>query len=577
MSSTDFKNIDEKVPLNRSIKKETTIRDNGYFSSSYSVKKIQVGIGLLLVELCERFTFFEVVCNMIPFCTVKLGYPNYQAAILNLCFIGTSLLAPVFAGWLAESCVGRNKLIYICLFLHFLGTVLLSVVAFPSEDFYMGSYHVINYITKKEQKRLFHIALLIICVGIGGIRFIMCPLGAYSLQEYGSRKQMSFFNWFHWLMNLNATVVFLGISYIQHSRGWAFVLLTPFMSTLLALITLHMMYSKLIHQPEKCCSLLATFGVFFNALKMHCLRYYHLGRGVTGCLDQAKKKNGGCYSEFHVEDAKAFLLLLPLFIFQLLYRMCIMQIPSGYYLQTMNSSLSVNGFRLPVAVMNVMSTLPLLILTPLMEYFSTCLFSSKREGPFLLACIVVGHLSVVLSVMVAGFLEMHRKDFPPMEQTLSGKVLIVSSMPCFHLVFQYVLLGVAETLVNPALSELSCRFVPSRVSGTSASALSLCNGFSCFLGAVLVELVYLLSEGNWFPNTLNKGNLENFFFFLASLTLLNVLGLWSVSQRYHRLNHAENNRRSDVEETLLLQEKSLDLYGSLQEFSSSMDLWETAL
>lgn len=38
-------------------------------------------------------------------------------------------------------------------------------------------------------------------------------------------------------------------------------------------------------------------------------------------------------------------------------------------------------------------------------------------------------------------------------------------------------------------------------------------------------------QSNWFPNTLNKGNLENFFFFLASLTLLNVLGFWSVSQR----------------------------------------------
>ncbi|XP_004713828.1 solute carrier family 15 member 5 [Echinops telfairi] len=576
MSSTDFKNIDEQVPLNQSIKKEKTIRDNGYFSSSYSVKKIQAGICLLLVELCERFTFFEVVCNMIPFCTVKLGYPNYHAAILNLCFIGTSLLAPMFAGWLAEICVGRNKLIYICLVLHFLGTVLLSVVAFPSEDFYMGSYHVINYTTKEEQKRLFYLALSAICVGIGGIRVVVCPLGAYSLQEYGSRKQMSFFNWFYWRMNLNATVVFLGIAYIQHSRGWALVLLIPFMSTLMALITLHMMYSKLIHQPEKCCSLLTTFGVFFNALKIYCLRYYHLGRGVTGCLDQAKKVNGGCCSEFHVEDAKGFLLLLPLCIFQLLYRMCIMQIPSGYYLQTMNSSLNVNGFLLPVAIMNVMSTLPLLILTPLMEYFRTCLFSSKREGPFLLACILVGHLSVVLSVMVAGFLEMHRKDFPSMEQTLSGKVILVSSMPCFHLAFQYILLGVAETLVNPALSELSCRFVPRRIGGTSVSVSSLCNGLSCFLGAALVELVYLLSEGNWFPNTLNKGNLENFFFFLASLTLLNVLGLCTVSQRYYHLNPAQNNR-SNLEETLLLQEKSLNLYGSLQEFSSSIDLWETAL
>lgn len=121
MSVIGFKNTDEKASLNHRIEKEETVSHIGYFSSSYSVKKIQLGICLLLVELCERFTFFEVVCNMIPFCTVKLGYHNYQAAILNLCFIGTSILTPVFAGWLADICLGRNKLVYICLFLHFLG------------------------------------------------------------------------------------------------------------------------------------------------------------------------------------------------------------------------------------------------------------------------------------------------------------------------------------------------------------------------------------------------------------------------------------------------------------------------
>lgn len=43
-----------------------------------------------------------------------------------------------------------------------------------------------------------------------------------------------------------------------------------------------------------------------------------------------------------------------------------------------------------------------------------------------------------------------------MEQTLSGKVLQVSSMPCFHLAPQYVLLGVAEALVTPACA---CRSI----------------------------------------------------------------------------------------------------------------------
>ncbi|XP_036106616.1 solute carrier family 15 member 5 [Molossus molossus] len=577
MFVVDFKITEEKVPLNHSFE-EKNLRHSGYFSSSYAVKKIRVGIYMLLVEMCERFTFFEVVCNMIPFCTVKLGYPNYQAAILNLCFIGISILTPVFAGWCADVCLGRNKLVYICLFLHFLGTALLSMVAFPLEDFYIGSRHVINSIPKKVQSRLFYLALVATCLGTGGVRAIVCPLGAHSLQEHGSQKQTSF-NWFYWITNLNATVVFLGIAYIQHSGAWVLVLLIPSMSSLMALITLHMMHYNLIYQPEKCCSLLTTFGVFVNALKTCCLRHCHRCRDLTNWLDHAKEKNGGCYSELHVEDSKYFFSLLPLFAFQPLYKLCIMQIPSGFYLQTMNSNLNLDGFLLPVAVMNVISILPVLILAPCMKYFSTCLFPSKRDGPFLLTCILAGHLSAALSVMAAGFFEIHRKHFPSVEQPLSGKLLTVSSMPCSHLVLQYVLLGVAETLVSPAFSAISYRFVPSTIRGTSMNCLTLFNGFGCFTGALLVESVYLISEGNWFPNTLNKGNLESFFFFLASLMLLNVLGFWSISQRYCNLNHfnARNISGSNLEETLLLREKSLKFYGSTQEFSSSIDLWETAL
>ncbi|XP_008055077.1 solute carrier family 15 member 5 [Carlito syrichta] len=579
MSVTDFTITDEKVHLNHSIEKEKTIRHIDYFSSPYSVKNIQVGIYLLLVDLCERFTFFEVVCNMIPFCTVKLDYRNDQAAILNLCFIGTSILTPVFAGWLADVYLRRNKLVYICLFLHFLGTALLSVVAFPSDDVYLGHFYVINNILKKEQHWLFYVALLTICLGMGGIKAIVCPLGAFSLQEYGTEKGMSFFNWFFWLMNLNSTVVFLGISYIQYSGTWALVLLIPFMSTLMTLITLHMMSHNLIYQPEKCLSLLTIFGVFVNALKIYCLQYCHLGRNVTNWLDLTKEKYSDRCSKLPVEDIKFFFTLLPLFIFQLLYRMCLMQIPSGYYLQTMNSNLNLDGFLLPIAIMNAISILPLLILAPFLEYFSNCLVPFKRDGPFLSACIIAGNLFAVSSVIVAGFFEISRKHFPPVEQPLSGKVLTVSSMPCFHLVLQYVLLGVAETLVNPAFSVISYRFVPRTIRGTSMNFLTLFNGFGCFTGALLVKLVYLISEGDWFPNTLNKGNLESFFFFLASLTLLNVLGFWSVSQRYCNLNHfnVQNISGSNLEETLPLDEKSLKFYGSIQEFSSSIDLWETAL
>lgn len=56
---------------------------------------------------------------------------------------------------------------------------------------------------------------------------------------------------FYWLVNLNSTVVFLGIAYIQQSVAKNLGFLIPFTSVFLALIAIHMMRNKLTYKPKK--------------------------------------------------------------------------------------------------------------------------------------------------------------------------------------------------------------------------------------------------------------------------------------------------------------------------------------
>uniref|UniRef100_A0A663EB99 Solute carrier family 15 member 5 n=1 Tax=Aquila chrysaetos chrysaetos TaxID=223781 RepID=A0A663EB99_AQUCH len=539
--------IQEKQLLNHMADKEQRPlpgRSNHDENLSQSEKKFQEAICVLLVELCERFTFFGIVCNMILFCTVRLGYRNYQAAIVNMCFVGTSMLTPVLVGWLAECLVGRIKLVCVCMFLHFLGTALLPVVAFPFEDIYIDRRHILHMLTKREQKIVFYFALLTASLGIGGIRAIVCPLSAYNLEDCGPKELFSFFNWFNWLVNLNSAVVFVSISYIQKSVARNLGFLIPFVSVLMAMITIHMVRGEMIYKPKTDSSLLTTFGVIASALKKTCcMRYRYFSGSVTNWLDHAKENYGGQYSETQVESTKLLSRLFPLFAFQILYRTCIMQIPSGYYLQTMNSNLHFSGFVLPVAAMNVISIVPLLILVPILEQINSCLFN--KPNSYTSTCII---LSAALSVMVAGFSEIHRKHFPQVEQTLSEEVLLVSSMPCFHLAPQYILLGVAEALVTPSCSLLAFRLVPERIRGISMHFLTLFNGAGCFMGPHLIlqgKLILLQMSalpGNWFPHLLHEGKLERFFFFLASLMMVNTLGFWTIAHRYwHSLRQSYGN------------------------------------
>ncbi|XP_071756369.2 solute carrier family 15 member 5 [Centroberyx gerrardi] len=529
-----------------------------------SRKKLQVIICVLLVELCERFTFFGIVCNMILFCTVKLGYDNYLAATVNLCFIGASTLTPVLVGWFAETCLGRTKVLYLCAFLHFFGTAMLPVVAFPFEDFYIDTHHMTHQLEPREQQILFYTGLLAAALGIGGIRAILCPMGAYSLQGYNQHQLLSFFNWFYWLVNLNSTIVFLGIAYIQQSVAKNLGFLIPFTSVLLALLAIHMVRNKLTFKPKKAGSLLTTLGVFLNSLKMCCLHYRHLSGDVTSWLDRAKENNGGRYSETHVENVKVLARLFPLYGLQLLYRACITQIPSGYYIQTMNSNLHLTDFLLPIGAMNVISILPLLLLAPLIECVTTCCLSMDKTPPAPAKVIALGHACAALSVLAAGLSELWRKAHPLVEQTLSGKVLQVSSMPCFQLAPQYILLGLAEALVTPACSLISFQLTPSHIRGISLHFLTLSYGGGCFLGAFVTQLVYLLSGGNFYPNVLHDGNLERFFFFLASLMAINTLVCWRISYRYTDLSvQGRGLSSSPLAEKLLRYKACLRFYDTV--------------
>ncbi|NXU03621.1 S15A5 protein, partial [Buphagus erythrorhynchus] len=498
MPAADRRDSQEKGFLNHMAGKETQpLAGRGTHAGKVppAGKKLHEAVCVLLVELCERFTFFGIVCNMILFCTAKLGYRGYQAAMVNMCFVGTSTLTPVLLGWLAEHLVGRVRLVCICMALHFLGTALLPVVSFPFEDVYIDRRHILLTLPKREQKIVFYFALLTASLGIGGIRAVVCPLSAYSLEDCAPKELLSFFNWFHWLVNLNSAVVFVSISYIQQSVARNLGFLIPFVSGLMAMITIHMVRGEMIYKPKTDSSLLTTFGVIFSALRTSCVRHGYFSTATGSWLDLAKENQGGQYTESQVEGTKALTRLFPLFTFQILYRTCIMQIPSGYYLQTMNSNLHFSGFFLPIAAMNVISIVPLLILVPILECINSWLFSSKDTGHSPTIYIVVGHFCAALSVMVAGFSEIHRKRFPQVEQTLSKELLLVSSMPCFHLAPQYILLGVAEALVTPSCSLLSFWLVPERMRGISMHFLALFNGAGCFMGALFVQTAHAGSQG----------------------------------------------------------------------------------
>ncbi|XP_042186577.1 uncharacterized protein LOC112216166 isoform X1 [Oncorhynchus tshawytscha] len=153
-----------------------------------------------------------------------------------------------------------------------------------------------------------------------------------------------------------------------------------------------------------------TLGVFLNSLKMCCL-HYRLPEWRRSQLAGPRQGEqwGGATVRHTWRTSRSWQGSSPCTA----CRYCtapasLRQIPSGYYIQTMNSNLHLNGFLLPIGAMNLISILPLLLLVPLMECVTSC-YLSMEKTPFSPARVItMGHACASLSVLVAGLFEVHR-------------------------------------------------------------------------------------------------------------------------------------------------------------------------
>ena len=61
-------------------------------------------------------------------------------------------------------------------------------------------------------------------------------------------------------------------------------------------------------------------------------------------------------------------------------------------------------------------------------------------------------------------------------------------------------------------------------------------GAGFFLASALVAVVSNLSHFDWYPQDINQGSLENFFFLLSGLMVANFVVFLAVSVRYRYLS-----------------------------------------
>ena len=235
------------------------------------------------------------------------GYFQKRYYVQKACF-GIYGITVLIAGWLADTRIGRYKVVRYGIWIMWLATVLATVSSVIAN---------LNETYIKIDSILLQVALLVTAVGLGGFQANIIQFGMDQLHDASTTEIKSFIIWFVWTacsqgIPMDFTFACLGEEY------QIFILLFVCANLSLAMILLHTCNNGLIKEPIQQNPLKLVYKVIIYAIKNKHPRqrsaFTYCEDELPSRIDFGKRKYGGPFTIEQVEDVKTFLRLLPVAI-----------------------------------------------------------------------------------------------------------------------------------------------------------------------------------------------------------------------------------------------------------------------
>ncbi|XP_022792573.1 solute carrier family 15 member 4-like isoform X1 [Stylophora pistillata] len=537
----------ERAPL---ISKEKEGKDSSTYgktstnssaSRSYGAlsrrQRILNAICILMTELCERLTFYGASANLVLFSqsVLKLGSP--WPSLITLLFQGTCYVTPLLGGWLSDTYLGQFNTIYGCCLWYLVGVILLAAVSI-TDDMLTTAFDT------SARLVYFAIALVLIALCAGGIKANVAAFGADQLNQDGPRAVQTFYNWYYWFINtgsLLAITVVVGVQQIDIFSGYAI----NAVSIIFGLVALLARRNKYLVKPPVGSQLTEIAKITGNAIQ-------NRKQNNGGWMDGAKSTFGGKFSHEKVEDVKAVLRVLPVFVTFILFFTVYFQISTSCLVQGAYMNLKLLDFTIPPTSSMVVTVVFVLVLTPLLEHAAYPYL--ERIGIKLtpLRRIGAGFLSSAVSMLTAGLVEIKRREVwlagDICKQEVLGETRNASCLSVFWQSPQFMLIGTGEVLATIAGLEFAYSQAPEYLKGVIMGVFLAATGFGAFLANLLVGVV----NDDWYPEKdPNQGHMEYYFFLLSGLMMLNFLLFLYIASSYKYKGSAEQGEEYEKEQDVL--------------------------
>ncbi|KAH9707423.1 protein NRT1/ PTR FAMILY 3.1 [Citrus sinensis] len=517
-------------------------------------------------EVCEKLAVVGFHANMISYLTTQLHMPLTKAANTLTNFGGTGSLTPLIGAFVADTYAGRFWTITVASIIYQIGMFSLTLSAIlpqlrppPCQG---------DQVCKEAdtgQLAILYASLLLAALGSGGIRPCVVAFGADQFDETDPKqatKTWKYFNWYYFVMGAAVLVAVTVLVYIQDNVGWNWGLGIPTVAMFLSIIAFvfgYPLYRNLDPAGSPFVRLMQVCVAAFRKRNLDMVSdpnvlYQNEELDASICLDgkllhtkhmkfldkaaivteedDIKSPNLWRLNTVHrVEELKSVIRMGPIWASGILLITAYAQ-QGTFSLQqakSMDRHLT-KSFQIPAGSMSVFTMVSMLSTIALYDRIIIPVarkFTGLDRGITFLHRMGIGFVISVLATLVAGFVEMKRKQ-AALAHGLVDKPHIIIPISVLWLVPQYSLHGIAEAFMSVGHLEFLYDQAPESMRSTATALFWTANSIGNYVSTLLVTLVHKFSAGpngsNWLPdNNLNKGKLEYFYWLITLLQVVNVI------------------------------------------------------